>query len=35
MIISENSLRRHEYCRLDIMVRFGIDRRSIGNDIKV
>jgi len=27
--ILENSLRRGEQCRLDIMVYFGIDRRSI------
>jgi len=30
--ISENSLRRREQCRLDIMVYFGVDCRSIGND---
>ena len=30
--ISENSLRRREQYRLDIMVYFGIDRRSICND---
>jgi len=30
--ISKNSLRRREQYRLDIMVYFGVDRRSIGND---